>query len=359
MRTHCPIKFNVDSLSDDEAGERVRQRLERLLLAVHLQRERRPTIRDLRSMLAFLITGDRSCREVHRVVDGDGSWHPADVLYFESAFSGQGSPDLLLDELRTLDPASAPSARLDRFLFFHRYTDVRPMLQAKFMKFRERSEELLRSDDSPADARRQAEWIRRTKRRLYFEGDEQELRKANLPASQELLPYRYLELFIQAVAGRRDAEQLKQDLARGIARSDGVPAQVCERPPNMLALTLSRNEELDFAVVKQFPLAEFRLRWLEDQDPAVECVPDRLILEHVSGRPMLPIGLDLFETLLRIADGYQPGPEELEPLLQELAEFKSQLLLRPSTEAVLVESGEQTHLVRAENGTIRRVESLE
>ena len=57
----CPIKFNADSLRQAETAER----LERLFLIQHWRRNRRATIRDVRSALAFVITDNLSCDDVH------------------------------------------------------------------------------------------------------------------------------------------------------------------------------------------------------------------------------------------------------------------------------------------------------
>ena len=44
------------------------------------------------------------------------------------------------------------------------------------------------------------------------------------------------------------------------------------------------------------------------------------------------------ELLMRLADGADPHSEEYKPLLEELAPFKSAMLLREANELVLIES---------------------
>src|SRR5258708_23392797 len=77
-------------------------------------------MRDLRSALAYLITGNKSCEQVH------GARHGADAgaslinsAYWQSAFAPLEQHDELLADLMPFDPARFPHPHLDRFLHFH------------------------------------------------------------------------------------------------------------------------------------------------------------------------------------------------------------------------------------------------
>src|SRR5207245_3304724 len=59
--TACPIRLNAHAMT----RARVTERLEYLLLLVHLSQQRHITMRDLRSALVFLITGNKSCADIH------------------------------------------------------------------------------------------------------------------------------------------------------------------------------------------------------------------------------------------------------------------------------------------------------
>jgi eukaryotic-like serine/threonine-protein kinase len=52
----CYIKYNVDSLRDAKKGPIIRQRLKRLILAVHFRKTRHITMRDLRSILSYVLS---------------------------------------------------------------------------------------------------------------------------------------------------------------------------------------------------------------------------------------------------------------------------------------------------------------
>src|SRR5260370_5569429 len=60
-QTICPIRQNAAALRK----KRVQQALEHLLLLTHLRRHRHMTMRDLRSALAYLITGNAACAYIH------------------------------------------------------------------------------------------------------------------------------------------------------------------------------------------------------------------------------------------------------------------------------------------------------
>jgi hypothetical protein len=123
-----------------------------------------------------------------------------------------------------------------------------------------------------------------------------------------------------------------------------------------LSLKVQASEEQQLVVLKQFPLTEFRLIVTRPSgSEMVEVIPDSLIFEHVSGTPRLNITLDLFELLMRLADGAQATTPEFQPLLEDLAPFKSVLLLRQTTDLVVVENQRREHFITQRNGKIVRL----
>lgn len=86
-REDCSIKFNADRLSNPQ----ISPRLEFLFLIQHWRRNRRATIRDVRSALAYLITGNLICEDIHRERreqrrDEDWNLRP----YFHAVFNARG-----------------------------------------------------------------------------------------------------------------------------------------------------------------------------------------------------------------------------------------------------------------------------
>jgi len=69
----CYVKYNVDSLRDSKKGPVIRQRLKRLLLAIHFRKTRHITMRDLRSILSFILFSKSTCAQLQADLDGANS----------------------------------------------------------------------------------------------------------------------------------------------------------------------------------------------------------------------------------------------------------------------------------------------
>lgn len=348
-RVSCPMRFNALSFSDPVVSPAARAHLHRLLLAVHLRRDRRPTLRDLRSALAFLITHDLSCEEVHeeRHADRNPLAHRR-RLYFDTAFNGEGGADLLLEAWTRMDAGDVSEPALDRLLFSHRADPDADTLGGMFARPQFRPPlPVLDGGEEPRD------WLRGAKRRYAFEPGRVRAGLGSAGEPDRLLPYRHFSEFVSLLSGAIDAESRLAGLLRGIAAADGVPEPA---RGGGLALRVTDRGDDALAVVKRFPLDEFRLRVGEISDPYAHGVADLLVLEHASGAPALTVNLDLFEFLRRLDEGYLPGAEEQGALIEDLATFKHQLLARPTRDVVIVEHGIRFNTVVVDHGTISREE---
>lgn len=345
----CPIWANVQSLSNPKLRSAICHRLHRLILAVHLRRERRATVRDLRSALAYLITHDCGCRTIHEE-RSKGQWPLANIsrYYFNAAFDGSGGPDLLLDEWQQLDPSLVPVPRLDRYLHFHRNQDQLDQIEALFLRTEDRPSPAITTSDP-------RERIAALKRRYIFEAaEDRNVGRRELPGPAKLIPYRHLDDFMETITGRVPPEGIRDRLLLGISRADGVPF-ACDGSGLALRLTDASNDEL--VVIKRYPSHEFQICIPAIPTQEVEILTDYLVLEHTSGSPRLVVGLDLFEYLCRAYDGAIPGAEEQRALVEDLGVFKNQLLTRPTQEVLILEAGHRSHEVRVEEGRIVRQEA--
>ena len=92
-RDICPMLRNAAALRG-----LAREAVDELIATSYLRRQRRATFRDVRSALAWLITGDHACQEVHR--HANVTWTCAgrtDALVEDLAFDSR-SPDYLIRE---------------------------------------------------------------------------------------------------------------------------------------------------------------------------------------------------------------------------------------------------------------------
>ena len=128
--------------------------------------------------------------------------------------------------------------------------------------------------------------------------------------------------------------------------------------PGQLSVAVTTSRQYQLTVLKQFPLDDFRLKIVRPRSTGlIETIPELLLLEHRSGTPRLEITLDLFELLMRMAEGLQPNAPEFQPLLEDLMPFKSALLLQETRNLVLVENQRRLHHVTQRDGKIVRIPS--
>jgi hypothetical protein len=156
---------------------------------------------------------------------------------------------------------------------------------------------------------------------------------------------------VDLLNGRSDQARIRDYLARGISQSDGIPAGAFE---GYVSVKVDSSADQQLVVLKQFPLDQFTISIDFDRSDVVETIPETVVLAHVSGAPRLEITLDLFELLMRMADGLQPDAPEHGPLLEDLIPFKNDLLRREARDLVLLENGRRLHHVTQRDGKIVR-----
>ncbi len=350
-QTVCPIRNNAMALREPK----IARRLEFLFLLSHLRQQRHTTMRDLRSALAYLITSNKSCEQIHVAHENtDVGTSLLAYAYWQSAFAPVEKSDELLTDLMPLDPGRFPHPHLDRFLHFHQAMNDAEKRSILFTD---------KTDLAPQRFQNEYEWMAAFKRRLYFESEKagQETQNNLSPALPKirwktLLPYQYAQDFVTLLDDGFADEGIAvflEEIALGILRSDGVIEDV---PEEKLSVKVSASEEQQLVVLKQLPIEDFVLRIeVSMSTNMVEQVPEHLVLVHKhSGTPRLEITLDLFELLMRMADGLQPTAPEFRPLLEDIKLFKDTLLLRETRDLILIENQYKVHRVAQERGKIVR-----
>ncbi len=251
-KTICPLRNNATSLRK----KRVQQRLEYLLLLAHLRRQRHMTMRDLRSVLAYLITGNASCEHIRFARDNEEVGASlVNLTYWRSCFAPLEMHDELLNDMASLDPGRFPQPHLDRYLHFHQSFSDAETRRAIF------------ADDVDLSVQRfkdEVEWIAAVKRRLYFEAKPAKALEAavrTLPRvrARSLLPYRYAWDFVDLLDNNFNDEGiclLREEIALGILHSDGIIEDV---PDGTLSVQVCSSEDQQLIVLKQFPLEDFKL----------------------------------------------------------------------------------------------------
>jgi hypothetical protein len=279
-----------------------RNAVEELVATSYLRRQRRATFRDVRSALAWLITGDRSCEDVHRARELGMDLRKGDNALVEDLAFDYRSVDYLVQEWADLDPASIAAPEVERA------ARADPRITTDPALFGDRDRELVQ-------------------RRLFFGTWQPEgLGRASVRA------YRYLDVFEDVLLSSAD-ERLKEVQERilvGLSRLLGAPGY----RDTDLAVT-DQGTGGSWAVLKEIPAAEFSLERVDRTAQYVEWRPDALRLRHSNGYALI-LTLDTFELVLRVADGDLIGDSAAASVRQEIETFAAALRRSPANSVRVV-----------------------
>ena len=132
-RVRCPVKFNVDTFRyrasaglDDKDREAVetnnlaarvaRSRLKSLFQMLHLRKRLHMTVRDLRSVLAFMLFGKHTCAQIEaEIQSGTADFTPR---YYYNALFNSTEKDRVLHLLTEFDVGEASLPMMDSRLSF-------------------------------------------------------------------------------------------------------------------------------------------------------------------------------------------------------------------------------------------------
>jgi hypothetical protein len=342
----CYIKYNVDSLRDPKIGPVIRQRLKRLILAVHFRKTRHITMRDLRSILSFVLFNKSKCKQLQ--VDIQEGKPLLDRFYYNAVFNSL-EDDRLAQILSQMDVAGVSNPKLDNFINFCSPED--PASRALYLNsesataadqpylenlFHNRPEGTLDTDpDRQANA---CAYHASTRRKLYFEGDESKLKTRGLPGWKDLLPYRQFDRFMEFIATNKDPEgKLRNQLTLAISKSERIYNETVGRESLCLRSGSARGSATK--AFYAFDASDF-LVTIEDigkQADFLEYLPNCIYYRPHDKSATLEIPLDLFEVLCRIHDGYVPTASEIQTFFLNLDMFKRRLTCRPSDSIILTD----------------------
>lgn len=351
----CYIKYNVDSLRDPKKGPIIRQRLKRLILAIHFRKTRHITMRDLRSILSFVLFNKFTCQQLQ--ADLDAGNPVIDRFYYNAIFSSQEN-DRLAQLLSQLDVAGVSNPKLDNLINFrgpddpeNRVLYVQPEQVAPAdlphltFLFENRPEGTLDTDESRlANARVYHASIRR---KLYFEGDETKLFDRGLPVWKELLPYRQFDRFMDFITTNADPHgTLRNQLTLAISKSERIYNETVGR--ENLCLRSGGSRHVQTKAFYAFPASDFLVA-VEDigkQSDYLEFLPNCIHYRPYDKTASLEIPLDLFEVLCRIQEGYVPTASEIQTFFLNLDMFKRRITCRPSERIILTDDDTNLYEVK-------------
>jgi len=69
----CYIKSNVDTFNHSDLGPIVKQRLKEIILALYLKKEKHITMRDIRSLISFVLFNKYNCKQLQVDIDNNNN----------------------------------------------------------------------------------------------------------------------------------------------------------------------------------------------------------------------------------------------------------------------------------------------
>jgi hypothetical protein len=353
----CYIKHNVDTLNDKVKGPKVRERLKKLLLAVHLKQAKHITMRDIRSVLSFVLFNKYGCDELHEELDTN-----PDIInrfYYNNIFNAE-EKDRILNLLAKLDVAAVCNPKLDNFLYFTEpnsnefndllnhspespRTDIEHL--QKFYEGRPQG-----TQDIDTERKKNAGIYHDSiRRKLFFEGDEDKMQGKLMAGWRDLLPYssknfKLYETFLQT--GDDNKNELRNAITLAISKSERIYSDVVGS--ENLCIRSSNSSKSNTKAFYGFSAADFKvqLHQIGQQENYIEYKPSSVVFKHIDGFAQLEISLDLFEILMRIKEGYVPTSSEIKTFFLNLEMFKRRVVTKQSERVFLTE--DDTNLFKIE-----------
>lgn len=370
----CFIKYNVDTFADRASGHEVVGRLEWLLRIVVYRREMHITMRDLRSLIAFMLTRDYSCNEVKRLVmwneEAKMPWLYWQYYYFNVTappvepplHSGFDLPpldssDRLVKLLRDTDVAEVAVPPADRDLFFKR------LAETDYLVFDSRGLSMISQFNDVRQYCRHvvdAESVihKSLIRHQYFEGADTD----GCSSFKRRLPFRHMPEFCDKLS-QADPDAfaaLKLSLAKAISASEGCNSDYLTDGYMMLANT-HVNDPVSKSF-RRFPLCEFEL-FVNDAGGLMQYVEyenDSFTFRHKADSFIrLTITLELFDMLMYIQNGFSPSVNDLRGRFIELQVFKNLLESKSYSEILVTNNYKKYSVISIDKDRNILIKSLE
>ena len=330
------------------------------------------TMRDMRSMIAFMLTRDYSCEQVKTLLEyvtteglAEYYWQyyyfnitaPSikPIQYFP--FQSLDSNDRLIRLLRETDIARVALPSYDRDLYFrNKHAD-------DYLIFTDRSQSLLDSFNQfnsqmpgweKTPEKKQIIEIRHHCyiRHQYFEGRFE---------YQHRLPYRYIMDFARLMK-TNDLSKLKETkeaLAQAISNSEGCFNKEIQH--NYLLLAGSHTKDPISKSYKRFHLSEFELlvNNTSNLTQYIEYESDSLIFRNNEDQHIqLTVSLDLYEMLKFIQEGFNPSINDLRGRFIELQIFKNLMESKTYNEIIVTKNERQYYIIRLSDDKVIHIEPL-
>ena len=385
LASKCFINFNVSSFNDSAVGNEIITRLEWIVRTIVYKREVHITMRDLRSMIAWMLTRDYTCDQIPALIqreedirtkleEASDTYTKAVLqqeyeqirleewlrLYFnvtapESAyFPHLRSEDRIIKLLRETDIANVAIPDKDRDLYY------RDKNELDYLAFASRStiplldefNSLLTIKPSYDMSPKEIEFLKIRHqtfiRHQYFEGKVDFMQR---------MPYQSIKDFYE-ILNSNDTNWLaeKKRLAYAISCSEG-----CWNPgisTQHLLLSSSRVNDPSGKSYRRFPLEDFDLM-VDTNERLTEFLEheyDNFIFRYKKNHSVqLTVSLDLYEMLYYIKNGFSPSLSDLRGRFIELQVFKNLLASETYTEVIVTNNEKSYYKISLDRKTMQLI----
>ncbi len=342
----CYIKYNIDTLRDSKKGAIVKQRLKEIILAIYLKKEKHITMRDIRSLISFILFNKYNCSQLQASIDAGENL--LDRFYYNNAFNKE-EQDRMVSILQDVDVADMPLPKLENQLYFlNPKVELADGLLEKgnlianpdlnyleeyFLNKPEGTSDREIGKTESADL-----FLSSLKRKIYFEGADKYIEEQFAVNHYSFLPYKYFERFVSFLkSGADDSFQLRDDLVLSISKSEKIYNDEVGR--ENVCISSNSLKKSSTKAFYGFKAADFEvvLPDVGNQTDYIEYFPDHIIFRHTDKTAALEINIDLFEILMRIKEGYVPTSIEIRTFFLNLEMFKRRILAKRSTKVFLTE----------------------
>ncbi len=342
----CYIKYNVDTLKDKDKGKIVKQRLKEIILAVYLKKEKHITMRDIRSLISFILFNKYTCKQLQESIENGENL--LNRFYYNNAFN-KVEQDRMISILREIDVADMTLPKLENHLYFiNPKTELTEGIFEKGSLSNNQDLNYLEeyflnkpegtSDNDEIKKENAEKFLNSIKRKIFFEGMDNYTRENFAITHFDFLPYKHYEKFVKFLNTGNDVDnQLRDDLVLAISKSEKIYND--EVGKENVCISSNSVKKSTTKAFYAFKAADFEviLPDVGNQTEYIEYFPDHIIFRHIDKTASLEINIDLYEILMRIKEGYVPTSIEIRTFFLNLEMFKRRILAKRSMKIFLTE----------------------
>lgn len=358
----CYVKRNIDTFNDNDLGPVVRKRFKEIILALYLKKEKHITMRDIRSLISFVLFNKYTCKQLQK--DIDNGKNLLERLYYNNIFNAV-EEDRIVRIAAKIDVADMPLPKTENHLYFlnpksesvnqifhkNNFTSKLDLdyLQEYFNGKPQGTsdEDLVRRDNAEM-------YLNSIKRKVFFEGNDSFLQEQYDVNHYSFLPYKYFKRFVEFLkTGQDDSYELRNDIVLAISKSEKIYNEIIGR--ENVCISSNSSKKIQTKAFYGFKAADFEVVQPEvgNQTRHIEFFPDHIVFRHVDKSASLEINIDLFEILMRIKEGYVPTSIEIQTFFLNLEMFKRRILAKRSMKVFLTE--DDTNLFSFEKSVVGKL----